>query len=41
MTPSPACPFCSEDRLVERIGRLVWFCAVCAHLWVADEEAAR
>lgn len=26
------CPFCGEDRNVEKIG-LRWFCRVCAKVW--------
>jgi len=26
------CPYCHEDRLIERIGGQ-WFCRVCAKTW--------
>jgi ribosomal protein L37AE/L43A len=27
------CPKCGETRLIERVDRHRWFCAVCAHSW--------
>ena len=32
-----SCPYCKEDRLLERIGDQ-WFCQVCAKTWRAINE---
>ena len=32
---SPRCPWCGEQRLVERVGG-VWYCAVCALSWTVS-----
>jgi hypothetical protein len=40
--PRPMCPFCGEDRLVERdpvSGNFV--CLVCAKTWAPAPEVAR
>jgi hypothetical protein len=29
------CPKCGETRLIERVDRQRWFCAVCAHSWTS------
>ena len=31
-----ACPKCGETRLIERVDRHRWFCAVCAHTWTTQ-----
>src|ERR1700694_1604214 len=34
------CPKCGETRLIERVDRDRWFCAVCAHKWIDRSERA-
>lgn len=29
----PICPFCGEDRMIERIDATSWVCYVCARTW--------
>ena len=29
----PMCPFCGEDRLIERLDATSWVCYVCARTW--------